>query len=112
MDDRGIDFVVRNSTGQFYEVQAKSIRGCNYVFVPEAKTAILPNRLVAVVVLHQDREPELHLVRMTAWVTPNALLVNRDYRGKQSEPEWGINVSRKNQSLLNQYRFETMVASL
>ncbi|HEX8209602.1 MAG TPA: hypothetical protein VF584_05405 [Longimicrobium sp.] len=112
VDDRGVDFVVRNQAGQFYEVQVKSIRGYNYAFIPKAKFSIAPNRLVALVILQPEQEPGIYLIPMTAWVSPNALLVSRDYEGKKSMPEWGLNLSKKNQHLLDPYRFERVVTSI
>jgi hypothetical protein len=112
VDDRGVDFVVRNPAGRFYEVQVKSARGYNYIFVPKAKFAISPHRVVAVVILHPEQEPALYLLPMTAWVSPNELFVSRDYVNKKSMPEWGLNLSRKNQSLLDSYRFDRVVTSI
>jgi hypothetical protein len=112
VDDRCVDFVVRQRNGQFFDVQVKSVRGYNYIFIPKSKFPIVPHRLVAVVVLHAGREPELYLIPMTAWLTPSALLASRDYTGLKSDPEWGINISRKNQPLLETFKFENVVARL
>ena len=32
VDDRGIDFIVKDKTGRFSEIQVKSLRGTGYVF--------------------------------------------------------------------------------
>ena len=112
VDDRCIDFIARRGGGPFYEVQVKSVRGYNYVFIPKAKFPIAPHRLLALVLLHAGCEPEFYLIPMPAWQTPDALLVSRDYEGKKSEPEWGVNLSAKNQALLDTYRFGVMVEKL
>ncbi|MEP7218523.1 MAG: DUF4365 domain-containing protein [Bacteroidota bacterium] len=112
VDDRCIDFVVRSSKGEFYEVQVKSVRGYNYIYIPKANFSISPRRLAAIVMLHQGREPELYLIPMTAWISPTPLLASRDYVGKQSDPEWGINLSKKNQPSLDQYRFDIVIATV
>jgi hypothetical protein len=112
VDDRCVDFVVRRDGGHFYDVQVKSVRGFNYIFVPKERFAIATHRLVAAVILHKQKEPELYIVPMTAWLTPNALVVSRDYDGKKSKPEWGLNLSAKNQPLLEKYRFEHLAPSL
>jgi hypothetical protein len=112
VDDRCVDFVVRRSGGQFYDVQVKSVRGFSYIFIPKSKFPISPHRLVAAVLFHQDQEPELYLLPMTAWLAPNALLVSREYEGKKSAPEWGINPSRKNQPILDAYRFDRIIGTL
>jgi hypothetical protein len=112
VDDRCVDFVVRREAGQFYDVQVKSVRGFNYIFVPKIKFPIAPHRLLASVLFHDQKEPELYLIPMTAWVAPNALLVSRDYDGKKSKPEWGLNLSLRNQALLERYRFDQVAPSL
>ena len=37
VDDRGIDFVVRHGQSPFYEIQVKSVRTSNYVFMQKSK---------------------------------------------------------------------------
>jgi hypothetical protein len=112
VDDRGIDFIVRHESGGFYEVQVKSIRGLNYVFMQKDKFPLRPDRLAAVVILVEDQSPDLYLIPAPAWESPNALLVSRDYEGKQSKPEWGLNLCTKNLPLLANFRFDGMVGSL
>jgi hypothetical protein len=112
VDDRGIDFIVRHELGRFYEVQVKTVRGLNYVFMQKDKFPLRPNRLAAVVILMEDQPPDLYLIPAPAWESPNALLVSRDYEGKQSKPEWGLNLSVKNLPLLAGFRFDGMVGSL
>ena len=112
VDDRCVDFVVRRDGGRFYDVQVKSVRESHYVFVPKDKFPIAPNRLLAVVILRQREAPELYLVPMTAYLSPNRLLVSKDYRGKKSKPEWGVNLSSKNKPLLNQYRLDLVLPAL
>jgi hypothetical protein len=112
VDDRGIDFIVRHESGGFYEVQVKSSRGLNYVFMQKDKFPLRPDRLAAVVILVEDKEPDLYLIPASAWESPNALLVSRDYEGKQSKPEWGLNLSVKNLQLLANFRFDRTVGSL
>ena len=112
VDDRGIDFVARRDDGPFFEVQVKSIRGFNYVFIPKDKTEIASHRLAAVVLLHQSQAPEFYLIPMTAWAKPNKLFVSRDYEGKKSKPEWGLNLSPANQTLLNPFQFHLVAPTL
>ena len=48
------------------------------------------------------------MIPATAWNTPNAVLVDRKYDkpGQKSEPEWGINISKKNYHLLDEYKVD------
>lgn len=112
VDDHGIDFVVRSSRGTYYDVQVKSIRNLNYVFFPKAKFMPSDNLLAVLVIFILNQEPALFLIPSRAWKTPNQLLVSRNYEGKKSEPEWGINLSRRNLPLLEPYRFENVIEIL
>lgn len=112
VDDRGIDFIVRHESAGFYEIQVKSIRGLNYIFMQKDKFPLRPNRIAAVVVLLEDQPPDLYLIPAPAWQSPNALLVGRDYEGKQSKPEWGLNLSTKNLPLLAAFRFDSILGSM
>ena len=112
VDDRGIDFVARHGAGGFYEVQVKSVRGSNYVFMHKTKFPLRPDRLLALVLLEKDQPPDLYLVPATAWLFPNALLVGRDYVGLKSKPEWGIQLSGRTRPLLAPYRFDNAVLPL
>jgi hypothetical protein len=112
VDDRGIDLVIRRAASHYYDVQVKSTRGLNYIFFPKAKFPLRDNLLAAIVIFMPEREPALFLVPAPVWESPNLLFVNRDYKGKQSKPEWGLNLSHKNLPLLEPYRFETVVETL
>jgi hypothetical protein len=112
VDDRGIDFIVRHGTGGFYEVQVKSVRESNYVFMQKHKFPLRQDRLLALVLLVEDEPPDLYLIPATAWQSPNALLVGRDYKGLKSKPEWGVQLSARNSPLLAPYEFDGVVESL
>jgi len=112
VDDRCVDFIARRDDGAFLEVQVKSVRGLKYVFVPKEKFGIAPHRLVALVILHQSKPPAIYLIPMTTWLTPTKLFVSRDYKGKKSKPEWGMNLSLANQPALAPFRFERIVGTI
>ena len=109
VDDRGIDFVARFEDGPFLSIQVKSTRNLNYVFVLKDRFELSPQSFLALVILYEYTEPELFLIPSEAWLTPNKLLVSHDYVGKKSKPEWGINLSKKNLPLLEEYRFDNIV---
>lgn len=115
VDDKGIDFVIRRGIDRFYDVQVKSVRPAptGYVFMPKSSFTLRPGLLLALVLLNQGLPPALYLIPATNWLTPDALLVSRDYAGStKSRPEWGINISRKNQPLLDRFLFERFVTTL
>jgi hypothetical protein len=113
VDDKGIDFVVRATDTTHFDVQVKSARNLNYIFFSKSTFSPRPN-LLAALVLYFDGEPARpFLVPSTAWLSPNALFVSRDFGGSlKSRPEWGINLSRRNMPLLETFGFDRTVSKL
>lgn len=112
VDDKGIDFIVRKGEDRYYDIQVKSVRGMNYIFFPKDKFRLRDNLLAAVVLFSDGQPPSFYLIPSTVWREPNLLFVGRDYEGKSSKPEWGLNLSKVNLPLLDAYRFEGVVKNL
>jgi hypothetical protein len=112
VDDRGIDFVTRYERGPFLQVQVKSVRNLGYVYMTKDKFELSEQVYLALALLVEGVEPDLFLVPSTVWRNENALFVGHDYEGLESEPEWGLNLSQKNLSLLEPYRFVSTVEKL
>jgi hypothetical protein len=112
VDDKGIDMVIRRDPNRYYDVQVKSSRDLAYIFFPKDKFSPRANLLAAVALYFHGELPRLFLIPSTAWRSPNALLVDRDYEGKKSTPEWGLNLSRRNLHLLDAFAFERVVLEL
>jgi len=112
IDDKGIDFIIRRDIGDYIEAQVKSVRGYNYIFFLKSKF-MLNERLIAVItIFKENKQPDIYVIPSMEWTNPNALLVSRDYIGKKSKPEWGINLSKRNESLLEPYSFSKMIKKL
>lgn len=109
VDDRGIDFVARKARGPFIEVQVKSLRTYGYVFMRKAHFELRDNVYLALGLLFQDEPPRLYLIPATTWLNPNEVFVDRNYEGRKSEPEWGINLSPKNMKALEPFVFESTI---
>lgn len=113
VDDRGIDFVARRPDGPFFEIQVKSVRDLNYIYLEKAKFGLSNTRFLALGLLFDGKPPELYLIPSLTWETPNALFASRNYgEGRKSAPEWGLNLSTRNMPLLEPYRFESTVQRL
>ena len=112
VDDRGVDFVARYEKGPYLSIQVKSLREKGYVFMQKEKFEISPDWYLALAILNQGKEPQLYLIPAEDWKAPSSLLVDREYEGKKSKPEWGLNLSIKNLPLLEEYAFQKMVAKL
>jgi hypothetical protein len=111
VDDKGIDFVIRKQD-QYFDVQVKSSRNYNYIFMRKDKFILRRNLLLVVGIFLQNELPQLYLVPSEVWKEPNQFFTSKDYEGKQSQPEWGLNLSKKNMPLLLPYSFDEMVLRL
>ncbi len=112
VDDHGVDFVVKDKNGRYCEIQVKSIRGTGYVFMAKSKFDLNnQNLFVALLVFRKGQLPDIFLIPSRAWQEPNQVFVDRDYGkpGQTSKPEYGINVSKKNYGVLQEYVSEDMI---
>lgn len=112
VDERGIDFVIRNSEGRYYEVQVKSHRGLKYTFFPKHKFRLSPNLYAVIVLFFEGREPQLYLIPSKAWRHSNPLFKSRNYSGLKSDPEWGLELNKKNLPELERFAFHKMVKNV
>ena len=114
VDDHGVDFVVKMpGMDRFYEVQVKSVRDYGYVYIAKSKMPNLSeDRLVCYLHFIDGQLPDVFVLPATAWKNPNVVLVDRKYDkpGQKSEPEWGINISKKNYDMLKAYRADLILA--
>jgi hypothetical protein len=114
VDDKGIDFVIRKGHDRYFDVQVKSVRGFNYIFFPKHCFEIRENLLAAVVIFSPEKLPDIFLIPSVSWLKTDALFASRDYDqpGQKSQPEWGLNLSRKNYGLLAEFQFEKQISYL
>ena len=115
IDDRGIDFIIKNQHTNFYEIQVKSVRldKNQYVFIKKDKFNIYQNNLFLFLLLFKEGElPATYLIPASAWQTPNNLFKDREYENLKSTPEYGLNLSKKNCEILNNYLLRKMVREL
>ncbi len=112
VDDRGIDFVARYKRGPFIEVQVKSLRSHGSVFIEKTKFQLHESTYLAFGLLMEGEAPELFLVPSLIWKQPNGIFVERNYEGKKSKPEWGLNISKKHMPALQDHAFEKTVDRL
>ena len=110
VDDHGVDFIAKlPGENKFFEVQVKSVRDYGYIYMAKSKMPELSeDRLVCYLHFIDGQLPDVFVIPATAWKNPNAVLVDRKYDkpGQKSEPEWGINISKKNYNLLDEYKVD------
>lgn len=103
-------FVVHNLAK--YRVKVKSSRDFNYNYILKAHMNPHKSLIIGFVHFVTGECPHLYLIRSTEWLAPGNLLKSRNYRGLASHPEYGLQLSRKNIGLLQQYSFNRIVSTL
>jgi hypothetical protein len=112
VDDRGIDFIVKDKNGRFCEMQVKSVNHSTYFFMEKTIFDITNEDWYSVLLLFNDgRRPDVFVLPASLWKTPNSMFVDRNYdkEGQTSKPEYGISLARKNIGILEKYRMEDMI---
>lgn len=115
VDDHGIDFVIKNKLGKFFEIQVKAIRleKTGYVFMRKDKFNIEQDNLLLMLLLFEEGKlPKSYLIPSKEWADENDLFRDREYEGLKSKPEYGLNISKKNMVLLEQYSFENIILNI
>lgn len=120
VDHKAIDFIVRLDNATHIDIQVKTVRSSktSYVFITKEswkESEMIRSNLYLALVLLQDNEyPKAYLIPCSAWLSPDQLLCSRDYkeRGLRSKNEWGVNISKKNLPLLEQYELMKQVEKI
>jgi len=84
----------------------------NYIYFLKENFKLRENRLATILLFENMKEPMIYLIPSLEWLSPNSLLVSRDYINKKSEPEWGLNISQKNKTVLEQYQFDRIIEKI
>jgi hypothetical protein len=116
VDDHGVDFIMKYKKQSFYEIQVKSLRESNkgnYIFITKDKMDVTDtNRLICFIHFRNDQYPVVYIIPASVWKNPNNVFVSRDYIDKKSEPEWGINYSKKNRDSLDNYLIQNFIKNI
>ncbi|MFH1376083.1 MAG: DUF4365 domain-containing protein [Candidatus Woesearchaeota archaeon] len=114
IDDKGIDFIVRENKDEYFDIQVKSVRNYNYTFMKKKHFHLSKNLLLALVLFENGKEPISLLVPSLDWENkPSSFLVGNDYNGKKSEPEWGVSITKSNlQGVILKYGFEKQIQNI
>ncbi len=110
VDDRGIDFVIRNNNGNHFDVQVKTITGKNYTYISESK--FNKNLLVCLLILKEHMEPSMFLIKGSDWHSDDSGLLNYKHYPSSKEAEYGINITKSRLNHLQKYEFKNVVSSI
>lgn len=101
--------------GMEYEIKVSTRNNLEYVFFQKEKMPIRDNIFVMLVLLKEEgRKSNSYLIPSTVWRNPNGVFKNANYdeRGLKTKPEWGINISERNLSEIEQYRFNKIILTM
>jgi len=114
VDDKGIDFVVRKNETEYFDIQVKSVRNYNYIFMKKDKFPLRKNLLVSLVLFADGKEPTLLLISSLDWKElKHHFLVENNYEFAESKPEWGIRMNKNSiDEFVEQYSFDKKVIEL
>ena len=101
---------VRTTTGRSLEVFVSTQRIGGYTFWTKRRLQPAIDRIAVLVLLSDAPVPELYLVPSTEWLDARAPLTDRDYEGRKSEPEYGIEITSSTVPLLARYNWSSATA--
>ncbi|WP_156028312.1 hypothetical protein [Candidatus Solirubrobacter pratensis] len=93
------------------EVFVSTQRVGGYAFWTKRRLQPAGHRFVALVLLAEEPEPRLYLVPSDEWLDASPPLTDRDYEGKASEPEYGIEIGRSSLTSLRRYAWTEAAAN-
>mgnify|MGYP001582516893 CR=1 FL=1 len=114
VDDKGIDLVVKNEHGEYFDIQVKTSNQ-TYMFMRKEVFKPRPNLYVALLIL--DKKETQFFILIPSLDFKNkplpTFLKDKDYEGKKSQPEYGISTSDKHLSeIIERYLFSKIIDNL
>ncbi len=102
---------VCTASGRALEVFVSTQRVGGYVFWTKRRLQPAGNRFAALVLIEHETTRGLYLVPSVEWLNASHPLTDRDYVGKASEPEYGIEIGPSALTALRRYRWSESVAN-
>lgn len=114
VDDKGVDLVVKNEHGKYFDIQVKTSNQ-TYVFMRKEVFKPCNNLYVALLIL--DKQEKQFFVLIPSLDFKNkplpTFLKDNDYEGKKSQPEYGIDPSDKHiGEIIKRYAFSKIIGNL
>lgn len=113
VDDKGIDFIVKNKIGKVFEIQVKTTNG-KYVFMRKEVFKPSENLYLAYLTFDKDDKPVISLIPSLEWKKKDKykFFVDRNYEWQKSKPEYGINYSKKAVEIIrSNFSFKKMITN-
>jgi hypothetical protein len=105
------DLIAVGPYGVEKRIQVRCIRSSTkYVMLPKSRfDANDVDLILLLIIFHEAIQPEFYWIPSSAFKEPNDLFKDRDH---YEVPEYGMNVSAKNLSLLDKYKLDSTVDEL
>jgi len=110
-DDRGVDFVIRNSEGKYFAVQVKSTGEGSNPFVYAEKFIPTGEFLFCAVRLIEGRSPDVYLAAGSDWDTEKDCL-HFNPGGGRAGAYYELRFANMHLESLKRHKFETYVQQL
>ena len=110
IDDRGVDFVIKNNAGKHFDVQVKTVTKSNYTYIKESKFS--EELWICLVVLNEGEQPKIYLLSGRDWDSDTKGLLQRHCFPNANEPEYGIHLAKKRMPLPERFEFDRSVERL
>ena len=110
IDDRGVDFVVRNEAGKHFDIQVKTVTDRNFTYITESKFS--ESLWVCLVVLTEGKLQTLYLFSGRDWSSDTRGLLRRHHFPKSREADYGIHIAKKRMLIMEQFAFNRSVERL
>ena len=110
IDDRGVNFVVRNEAGSHFDIQVKTITGWNYTYIYESKFS--EDLWICPVVLTEGNQPTLYIFSGRDWNPDESGLLQRHHYRKSKEAEYGIHATKTRAPAMERFAFDRSVERL
>jgi len=110
-DDRGIDFVIRNSLGKFYSVQVKATDENSNPFIRKEKFQSSDDFMLCAVRLVENKPPSLYLALGVDW-TKDTECLHFNPEGGASGPYYEMRFSNKYLDELSQHEFQIYIEKI
>jgi hypothetical protein len=101
---------VRTASGRSLEVFVSTQRIGGYAFWTKGRLQPAPHRLAVLVLLGDGSEPGIYVIPSEDWLKAAPPLTDRDYKGRASEPEYGIAIGRSSLPALRRYAWTEAAA--
>jgi len=108
VDDRGIDLIIRNQSGVFFDIQVKSVTGDDNITIKRDKFDITNKHLYLIAVqFKDDDDPEMYIIPSTRWDNPDKIFYDSGTEIKK--PQFGLRLEKNNSDILQKYKLENYI---